>query len=231
MTTAVPVGAGEESSLQLGTTLVLALLLLESPGTGAMSVASLAVAMAVPALALSLCVIARRRGFHCLHMAVGAALLGSVGMLIGVRLDFGPFGLATLAEWCTARSPAGLDSVREQLVSAPWTYGAMLVGCNVGMALSARPAGQTAATRSTLIVRCAACSAGMLLAMFLTEALLRISSADVDGVRAELRALLIMVLGMTAGMWGGWRCAECLVRGCSRAASLAVLRDASRARG
>jgi hypothetical protein len=55
---------------------------------------------------LTLCLIAYRWRFHFLHMSVCAIVLGSIGMLLGARVDFGQFGLAIIADWCSVQQPA-----------------------------------------------------------------------------------------------------------------------------
>ena len=162
-------------------------------------------------VALSLCLIAHRRRLHLLHMSVCAIALGSIGLLIGARLDFGQFGLAIIADWCGAPQPFSLAAVRNKVSQAPWTCVGMLVGCNLGMALSTQSLEPAAGTRSTRLLRFAACSTGMILGMVLAESLLPGSVDDIAGVSAPIRVFLIMILGMTAGMWGGHWLAEWLL--------------------
>jgi hypothetical protein len=160
-------------------------------------------------------------------MSLCAVLLGSVGVLVGARLDFGYLGLATLADWCRTLQPAGLDSVRAQLASAPWTHVGMLLGCNLGMALSAWSFDRGDASRPVLGLRFAACNAGMLLGMYLAESLLASGSAADEGGPAASGMLLAMVVGMTAGMAAGWWSVEWLLRRRRGHARDAALRDAS----
>lgn len=215
---------GAEALLLPGTAVVLAFLLVESTGMGAAGVASLGMIAAVPVLALSLCVVARRRGFHCLHMSVCAVVLGSIGVLVGARLDFGQFGLATIADWCRVLEPLSLDAIRSQVALAPWTCVGMLGGCNLGMALSMRLLGHPSETRPAFIARFVACNAGMIIGMSLTEVLLPISDSVIEGVSATACMFSIMVLGMTVGMWGGWWSSEWALRAWRRRAHLAASR-------
>jgi hypothetical protein len=171
---------------------------------------------------LSLCLIAHRWRFHFLHMSVCAILLGSIGMLVGARLDFGQFGLAIIADWCSTQQPVSLAAIGSQVALAPWTCAGMLAGCNLGMALSTRSLDHVAARRSTVMLRFAACSTGMILGMLLAPALLPGPDAGVADVPAPIRMFLVMVLGMTAGMWVGWWFAKwALNRGTRWAASAA----------
>jgi len=173
-------------------------------------------------VALSLWLIAHRWRFQFLHMSVGAILLGSIGMLIGARLDFGQFGLAIIADWCSVQQPFSLSAIRNQVALAPWTCVGMLAGCNLGMALSTQSLDHVTARRSTLMLRFAACSTGMILGMLLAPALLPGPDAGIADVPAPIGMFLVMILGMTAGMWVGWWCAEwALNRGTRWAASAA----------
>ncbi len=176
---------------------------------------------------LSLCLIAHRWRFHFLHMSVCAIVLGSIGMLIGARIDFGQFGLAIIADWCSVQQPVSLAAFRNQVALAPWTCVGMLVGCNLGMALSAQCLEQAAETRSAVLLRFAACSVGMILGMFMAEPLLPGSKDGIAGVPASIRMFLIMILGMTAGMWVGWWLAEWALNQRTRWAAHAASRHAS----
>lgn len=153
---------------------------------------------------------------HCLHMSVGAIVFGSIGLLVGARLDFGQFGLMTIAEWCRVLQPVSLEAIRAQVVSAPWTHAGMLGGCNLGLLLSTRFSDQAVATRPVVILRFVGCNAGMVLGMLLAEAIRPGSDYVVGDVSAAARLFLVMVLGMAAGMSGGWWCAEWTIRGWRR---------------
>jgi hypothetical protein len=175
---------------------------------------------------LSLCLIAHRWRFHFLHMSVCAIVLGSIGMLTGARVDFGQFGLAIIADWCSVQQPVSLAAVLNQVALAPWTCVGMLAGCNPGMALSKQSLEQATETRSTHLLRFAACSVGMILGMLLAQPLLPGSDNDITGVPAPIRMFLIMILGMTAGMWVGWCLAELALNQRTRWAAHAASRHA-----
>ena len=222
-----PIRPGAEILLLVATTAVLALLLIESAGIGTLAMPSLALLVALPGLAVSLCVFAHRVGFHCLHMSVFSVVLGSIGVLAGARLDFGQLGLMTIADWCRVLEPFTLDTIRNQVASAPWIYAGMLGGCTLGLALSTRFFDRAAATRPAFSLRFVACNAGMMLGMLVTEALAPGSGSALDAVPAAARTFLMMILGMTAGMWSGWWSAEWVLRGWRRWVLPAALQDAS----
>jgi len=205
-----------ETPYLLATTVVLALLLVASSGISAVAIPALALVVAIPAVTLSLCLVARRWRFHCLHMSVCAVLLGCVGVLVGARLDFGQSGLMTIADLCRALQPFSVDAIRAQVASAPWTYAGMVGGCNLGMALSTRSCDRAMAIHPAFIPHLICCNAGMILGMFLTNLLPSGSYPVIDGVPAAARLFVIMALGMTAGMWGGWWLAELVLRGWRR---------------
>jgi len=206
------------------TTLVLAVLLVESAGLGADVLPAFAWIAFMPVIAVSIAALARSRNLRCLHMTLFAVVLGSVGMLLGAILDFGRFGLAVLADWCSALPPVGLDTIASRVAPAPWTYLGMLIGCNLGMVLSTATLRPVAVPAAMLMTRLVCCNAGMMLGMILTEALLPASFAGFSGVPGPVRMFIVMVLGMTAGMWGGWWIAELAVRWQARSTRLAALR-------
>jgi len=168
--------------------------------------------------------------WHCAQMCVCAVLLGSIGMLLGARLDFGQLGLAAFAGSCRVLEPGGLESLLRQTAVAPATTTGMLVGCNLAMALSTGYSRRPVTSRSAAILRFVACNAGMILGMSLAEIPLPGSSTIVPDVPADVRMLSLMMLGMAAGMWGGWWLAEGLRWGWSRSARLLISRHLPTAR-
>jgi hypothetical protein len=191
--------------LLAGAAAALAVLTAASPGFVVGSPLSTGLLGMLPLLALSLAGLARRLGSRCLHMAVFMAVTGGLGLLLGARLDFGAPGLVALADWCRVSPPLGVEGIRTVLAIAPWTYGAMLIGCNLGMGLSllfwpgvpVRPS----------VPRYLACNAGMVVGMFLAEGAAIWTLAGGTGAGPG-GMFWRMVLGMTAGMWAGWRCAD-----------------------
>lgn len=149
---------------------------------------------------------------HCAQMCLCAVVLGSAGLMLGARLDFGQLGLAAVADWCRELRPGGLDSLRGQIAMAPWTSAGMLIGCNLGMALASGYLHLPVGTRRLSILRFASCNAGMVLGMLLAEVLVRVAAAAAPGLPSDLRLLFIMMLGMGAGMWMGWWSVEWLRR-------------------
>lgn len=201
-----------ESLILLAASLVLAVLLVESAGLVAALPADFAWVVAMPTVAVALGAIARNRNMHCLHMVVAATVLGSIGMLAGARLDFGQFGLAALADWCSTLPPLGLDGIAGRFAPASGTYLGMFVGCNLGMALSVAALRRAAAPGSALMTRVAFCNAGMAVGMVMAEAMLSASLSEFTAIRAPMRMFIVMALGMTAGMYGGWCLAELALR-------------------
>lgn len=208
----------------LAASLALAILLVESAGLDPALRTALAWIAFTPMVAVALGTIARNRNMRCLHMAVCAAVLGGIGMLAGAWLDFGRFGLAALADWCSALPPLRLDTVASRFAPAPWTFIGMLAGCNLGMVVSSVTLGRIAAPGSARMARVALCNAGMVAGMVLVEAVLPASLSGFTGIPAPLRVLIAMVLGMTAGMLGGWWIAERALRRRDRPAGLVALR-------
>jgi len=224
MRTAAGIRHDMDSLILLAASLALAILLVESAGLDPALRTALTWIAAMPMVAVALGTIARNRNMRCLHMAVCAAVLGGIGMLAGAWLDFGRFGLAALADWCSALPPLSLDTFASRFAPAPWTFLGMLVGCNLGMAVSSTTLGRIATPRSALMARVAFCNAGMVAGMVLAEAMLPASLSGFTGIPAPLRVLIVMVLGMTAGMLGGWWIAERALRRRDRPARLAALR-------
>lgn len=190
-----------ETWLLLGMTCALSILLAGSAGIG-LNVA-LAMAVALPLVALMLLRIARRIESHCLHSSVFMVAAGGLGLLLGARTDLGPLGLVALASWCSAFPSFGLFGAWSMIALAPWTCAGMLIGCNLGMALSAyclRPAPRRRASLPHYL----ACNAGMLIGMVLAESSLSFSTSSLAGGSAAALMFWVMILGMTAGMWVGW---------------------------
>jgi hypothetical protein len=196
-----------ETWLLLAMTAALAILLAGSAGMGVGG----AMPAALPFVALMLLRLARRAQSHCLHRSVFMVAAGSIGLLLGARIDFGPLGLITLADWCTSPPALGFDVPWSTATLAPWTYAGMLAGCNLGMALSEYFL-RSAADRGKSILHYLACNAGMLVGMFLAEASVPLLTPMNAGGSAPAVMFWLMVLGMTAGMWAGWWSADSLRR-------------------
>lgn len=203
-----------ESLPLLGMAVVFGLLLVESAGMGIGAAGSRLVVFSAPLIALSVVYYARRSGAHCLHMSVFMVILGSIGLLIGARLDFGALGLVTLTGWCSVLPAFSLDAVWSKLLLAPCTYFGMLAGCNLGMLLSAHLTRQSDAKNRHHLLHYAACNTGMILGMFLAEALAShpLPGTSMLNLSAVAGMYLFMILGMTAGMWAGWWTAEWALR-------------------
>lgn len=171
---------------------------------------------------LSIFCFVRDRRVHCLPMSGCAVLLGVAGMLVGARLDFGPAGVATLADLCSTLRPVSLASMRDQAVLAPWTSLGMLGGCNLGMVVSWIALDRSSEADSVRWPHLVACNVGMILGAVVAEAVLPVATPVAAGMPASIRMLLVVVTGMTTGMWLGWWCAEWMLRGWRRLASSGV---------
>jgi hypothetical protein len=158
-------------------------------------------------------------GQRLAHMVLCMLLFGNLGMLVGTWLDFGQGFLIGLTHWCHMHPGLDPSTIVAKLTGAPWSYGLMLAGCNLGMLLSDlvwhRRALQDAVPtrRRTGIqlgsLRCyLGCNLGMLSGMLLAEGLLpgghHHHHIEVGGV---LTMAALMGAGMTFGMLIGLRMA------------------------
>lgn len=199
----VPPARPGETPLVLASILVTGALLAESFGTSCFSLVfavPVAVAAALTLLAVRL---TRRFGLPLLHMVLFMALVGNVGLLLGARLDFGPAGLVALTGAFGKLPPLSLQTVWTKLTLAPFTYGGMLLGCNLGMWLAGR------LTRDDPSV-CQACThryatrygphnVGMVLGMFLAGGLMPALRMHLLAIAPALIMLALMSIGMAVG--------------------------------
>ena len=157
--------------------------------------------------------LARRIGSQWLHMLIYMLLFGNLGLLVGAWFDFGSAGLVGLTHWCHMHAGLAPGVIAAKLAGAPWSYGLMLLGCNLGMRVSElvwrrqRPAMAVhQAGRGPAVVRCyIACNLGMLAGMLLAEGLMpgghHHHQIAMDTV---MLMLFVMALGMSVGMLLGW---------------------------
>lgn len=161
--------------------------------------------------------VGRRTGKRWAHMLVYMLLFGNLGMIAGAWLDFGSDGLVALTHWCHMHPGLAPADILAKLRGAPWSYGLMLLGCNLGMLLSDRlwrthevsRMVQRAALvhwrQHALAIRCyAACNAGMLVGMLLAEGGMPGGHHHHVETGAVLAMVMVMAFGMTAGMLLGW---------------------------
>lgn len=193
-----------ESWFLLGATLYLALMLNQSLGIAASTPVFPIMLILMPLLMVFLGQVARLAGSHCLHMAVFMVLIGGIGLLLGVRLEFGPNGLLGLSGWCSVLPAPSLDAALTKATIAPLTYGGMLLGCNLGMAFSSGLYRQTRDGLRTTLLRYLSCNSGMILGMLIAEASLRSLEAAFEATPDAVSMLSTMFAGMIVGMWAGW---------------------------
>jgi len=185
-------------------------LLLHGLGLGRTGLSSLLATLAFAAAAAAAVHGSRRAGARTLPMVVHMLVWGNLGLLAGAWLDFGAAGLAGLTHWCHMHPGLAPSDVAAKLAGAPWSYGLMLAGCNLGMAVADR-CGRGCGARSApahraRALRCyAACNLGMLAGMLLAEGLMpgghHVHHMDSAAI---VLMLAVMALGMTAGMLLGW---------------------------
>lgn len=181
-------------------------------GTSPLLLTSALVAALGFALAAS---VASRHRQRLAHMVLYMLLFGNLGMLIGASMDFGDSALVGLTHWCHMHAGLDLATIAGKLSGAPWSYGLMLAGCNLGMLLSdlTWDRRDTAADRAVShhthlgTLRCyLGCNLGMLAGMLLAEAMMpgghHHHHIAVSGV---LTMVAIMAAGMTVGMLIGLR--------------------------
>lgn len=192
-----------ETLLVLASILVTGALLAESFGTSYFSLlfaVPVAVAAALTLLAVRL---TRRFGFPLLHMVLFMALVGNVGLLVGASLDFGPAGLVALTGAFSKLPPLSLQTVWTKLTLAPFTYGGMLLGCNLGMWLAGRLTGDDPSVCQACTLRYATQygphNVGMVLGMFLAGGLMPALRMHLPAIAPALIMLALMSIGMAVG--------------------------------
>lgn len=207
-----------ETGLLLSSAACLALLVGDSAGLAWSPTAAPAALIVLPLLAVALARSARLAGSHCLHMAVFMAVGGGIGLLAGAGRDFGPLGLISLAGWCSVLPAFSIDGALARASIAPWSYAGMLIGCNLGMALSSTLFRPRQNAYRPLAVRYLFCNGWMVLGMLAAEAALPALSADVAAPPSAIAMVVVMFAGMIGGMWTGWWSVEWLTRGRNGAA-------------
>ena len=158
----------------------------------------------VPLLILLLNHAARHARSRCLHMSLLMVVLAHLGILLGAMLDFGPQGLLILAGLCgslTDLSPQVLWSI---VSTAPWTFAGMLVGSNLAMLFSNRMFAWDAQATTSNVIMYPVCNIGMLTGMLMMEVLVPATWFTSDPRIGVMIMLLLMLLGMGAGMLLSW---------------------------
>lgn len=133
---------------------------------------------------------------HQLRMMVFMLLFGWLGLLIGLRLDFGDVGFIALQSLCKSFESAAWVVWEFKLSIAPLTYLGMLLGCNFGMWLVERQRDHKAEESSRRpFLRLAILNLGMLSGMVLIEYWSAAFSLSF------LESLGLMFAGMCGGMF------------------------------
>lgn len=130
----------------------------------------MAILLAIPAALLFLygCATCARR-FGMLRELVVMALLGYLGMLMGLMADYGELGLLALSnELCRVPLGSGWMGWRDKFVQAPWTHVGMFIGCNLGGCWRRRLFAHSS-SRQLLLGILALSNVGMLLGMSLSH--------------------------------------------------------------
>jgi hypothetical protein len=156
----------------------------------------------LPATALGLRLAASWPGFIYFKTLWAMILLGQLGMLAGLALDFGPPGLLLLAGWCSTLGGGALDDLGRKLLLAPWGHAGMLLGCNLGMLLTgcSRALAQRRGMSAWLFL--AWSNLGMLAGLLATE-LWPLPAVD-SLQQLALLVVMQMLLAMGAGMGAVW---------------------------
>jgi len=187
--------------------------LLQAMGSDRIGLLGSAMTAALAVAAAGMVRLARRVGAQWLHMLIYMLLFGNLGLLAGAWLDFGSAGLVGLTHWCHMHAGLEPGVIAAKLTGAPWSYGLMLLGCNLGMRVSElvwrrqRPGMAVhRAGRGAAVVRCyIACDLGMLAGMLLAEGLMPGGHHhDQIAMDTILLMLFVLGLGMSVGMLLGW---------------------------
>ncbi len=122
-------------------------------------------------------------------------LLGYLGLLLGVQLDFGAPGLLILATWCSSNNDPGLVYLWGKLTIAPASHLGMLLGCNLALLLQSR---HKFNWRYIVI-----CNIGMLGGMLLVEVWQPVFAQDTRmlAIVIVVQMVTAMLLGMAAIGW------------------------------
>lgn len=157
--------------------------------------------------------VARWSGFGYVKTLLLMTMLGHLGMLLGVALDFGDAGLVMLAGWCSTRSGAGLGDLWSKLGIAPWGHVGMLIGCNLGMLLSGCGNSPPVRRGMPAWLFLTVCNLGMLLGLLVLE----LWQPAVSGDLRQLALIIVvqMLLAMAVGMAGTWWLTQRICETCS----------------
>lgn len=131
-----------------------------------------------------------------------AAILGHLGFLLGLMMDFGPAGLLMLASWCSSIGGLAPGNIGAMFPASPWSHAGMLLGCNLGMILAGcgrLPLVPRTLPKSLFLFWC---NVGMVGGMLLLSILPLTAGQGLTTLAIVM--LLQMSCGMALGMVGAW---------------------------
>ncbi|MDJ0833701.1 MAG: hypothetical protein QNJ69_09290 [Gammaproteobacteria bacterium] len=122
-------------------------------------------------------------------------ILGYLGLLLGVQLDFGAPGLLILATWCSSYSDSGLVYLWGKLTIAPCSHLGMMLGCNLALLMHC----QHKLNWQYIVL----CNIGMLGGMLLVEIWQPVFAQDTRmlAIVIIIQMMAAMLLGMAAIAW------------------------------
>ncbi len=132
-----------------------------------------------------------------------SAVLGHLGFMLGLLMDFGAAGLLLLAAWCGSQESAGWISVAQMVGVAPLGHFGMLIGCNLGMLLAGCDRLYFGDARPSKVLVLFICNVGMILGMTLAIGLWPLdnsASLSTIGLLIAVQMLLSMLTGMLAAL-------------------------------
>lgn len=131
-----------------------------------------------------------------------AAILGHLGFLLGLMMDFGPAGLLMLASWCSSIGGLAPGNLGAMFAASPWSHTGMLLGCNLGMILAGcgrLPLVPQSLSKSVFLFWC---NVGMVGGMLLLSMIPLTTGHGLTTLAIVM--LLQMSCGMALGMVGAW---------------------------
>ena len=126
-------------------------------------------------------------------------LIGWLGFLVGLWVDFGPLGLLLLADLCTVTTGGVWGNVVKSLNIAPSTHMGMFIGCNVGMMMGCTCSVVRKGSPASYLFRLLLLNVGMWGGMIVLESI-RFSDLRSGYLGNSTVLILKMFIGMNAGM-------------------------------
>lgn len=145
---------------------------------------------------------ARRSRYREMCVVMFAA--GGLGMLVGLAIDFGPYGVGGLLSLCqVSPQPGAVPGWRQlelHVALMPWTYAGMLLGGNLGLLLFDSLGLCRAAPLGHSLYQYLLCNAGMLVGMLGVETIAVSLLPSLDPLLGSAVVVIAMLAGMTLGM-------------------------------